>query len=72
MNELLYLFNNGINFDCVSKLSEEKINEKKIKYYRYSHIHRSAIKDEERSVENLIKNNNGIIIITRYRNIKQF
>jgi len=51
-----FLFDNGILFDCVSTLSEEKISEKKINYYRYCNINRHAKTEEEIAVENLIKN----------------
>ena len=51
-----FLFDNGILFECVSTLSEEKISEKKINYYRYCNINRHAKTEEEITIENLIKN----------------
>jgi len=54
-----FLFENGILFDCVSKLSEEKIKDKKINYYRYCDIHSHIKTEQEKAIENLIKSSGG-------------
>ena len=50
-----FLFENGFAFDCVSKLSSDLINRKKINYYKYGYINEHLESQEEKQFKIKLK-----------------
>lgn len=60
-----FLFENGLSFSCVSKLDPEKVNLKKINYYRFSKIHEHLKTETEKEFTNLYGKSNASNILFR-------
>lgn len=64
-NFVKFLFENGFSFSCVSKLDPEKLNSKKISYYRFSKIDEHLETEIEKEFRNLYGKSSASNILFR-------